>query len=262
MAPRAAQSAIAVLLLGLAVAACTATRPAPAPTPASAALPLGQLVQRHIDARGGRAAIEAIHSLEIDLRIVEPTYTATALYHVDRTGRMRIDVFIEGRRVFSESFDGRNGWQLPEDATSPVPAEKGAAALRNSAQMPTNVLGLHEMEAHGHRLESAGREDVGGTLYHVVVLTLAGGQETRYYLDPRTFLITRARTLKALHPDVDPTPTTIETVWSDFRPVAGVSFAYQAADTDLTTGKVLQTTTLLEVRPNRPAEDALFGLMP
>jgi hypothetical protein len=52
------------------------------------------------------------------------------------------------------------------------------------------------------------------------------------------------------------------TVWSDFRTVAGVIFAYQAVDTDLATGKLPQTTTLLDVRPNRPAEDAIFRLAP
>jgi len=255
-----ARRVLCPFVLGLAVTGCGAPAPAPFPTPA--AMTLEDVVRRHVEARGGQAAIESIHSLEIDLRIVEPTYTATGLYRVDRKGRMRIDIFIEARRVFSESFDGSNGWQLLDGAEHPVPAEKGAAALRNSSQMPTNILGLHEMQAHGHRLASAGREQVDATLYHVVVLTLDGGQETRYYLDPQRFLITRARTLKPLHPDIDPTPTTIETVWSDFRPVAGVSFAYQATETDLATGKLLQTTTLLQVRPNLPAEDALFRLVP
>jgi len=198
----------------------------------------------------------------MDLSIVEPAFTVTGLYRADRKGRMRVDIFAAGKRVFSEAYDGRNGWQLREDATRPVPSEKGTAALRNSAQMPTKFLGLHEMERRGHRLEPAGRERVDGVLYHVVVLTLAGGQSERYYLDPETFLIARSRAHKPLHPDIDPTPTTIESVYSDFRPVAGVLFAFQAVDTDLTTGKVLQTSTILDVRPNRPAAEALFGLTP
>jgi hypothetical protein len=77
------------------------------------------------------------------------------------------------------------------------------------------------------------------------VLTLDDGFATRYYVDPASFLITRSRVRKALHPDADPTPTTIETVWSDFRQVAGVRFAFAARDTDLATGTLLQTTTLL-----------------
>jgi len=44
------------------------------------------------------------------------------------------------------------------------------------------------------------------------VLTLDDGFTTRYYVDPASFLITRSRVRKALYPDADPTPTTIETV--------------------------------------------------
>jgi hypothetical protein len=50
----------------------------------------------------------------------------------------------------------------------------------------------------------------------------------------------------------------METVWSDFRQVAGVRLAFQATDTDLATGKLLQTTTLLEVQPNPPVDERLF----
>lgn len=224
-------------------------------------LGLSDLIARNAEARGGSTAIEAIRSLEARLRIVEPTYTAEGLWRVDRRGRMRIDVSIGGKRVFTEAFDGTNGWQLPGDAERAKAASpEGAAALRHSAQLPTNVLGLHEMAAHGHRLDLAGREEIGGTLYYTVVLTLDDGNQTRYYLDPSNFLIVRARVHKALHPDNDPTPTTIETVWSDFRPVSGVLFPFEARDTDLATRKLLQTTTLLEMTANRPAGDDLFQI--
>jgi hypothetical protein len=73
---------------------------------------LPDLIARNTEARGWRAAIEAVHSLEVNLRIVEPTYSADGVWRVDRKGRMRIDVFIAGKRVFTEAFDGRHGWQL------------------------------------------------------------------------------------------------------------------------------------------------------
>jgi hypothetical protein len=222
---------------------------------------LDDLIARNTEARGGRAAIEAVHNLEVKLRIVEPTYSADGVWRVDREGRMRIDVFIAGKRVFTEAFDGQHGWQLPADAERAVAARPGGeAALRHSGQLPTNILGLHEMAGHGHRLDLADREEIGGIRYYVVVLTLDDGFATRYYIDPTSFLITRSRVHKALHPDADPTPTTIETVWSDFRQVAGVRFAFAARDTDLATGKLLQTTTLLEVRANPPVDDRLFQI--
>jgi hypothetical protein len=218
-------------------------------------------IARNTEARGGRAAIEAVHNLEVKLRIVEPTYSADGVWRVDRKGRMRIDVFIAGKRVFTEAFDGQHGWQQPASAERAVAASPGGeAALRHSGQLPTNILGLHEMAGHGHRLDLAGREEIAGIRYYVVVLTLDDGFAIRYYIDPTSFLITRSRVHKALHPDADPTPTTIETAWSDFRQVAGVRFAYAVSDTDLATGKLLQTTTLLELRANPPVDDRLFQI--
>jgi hypothetical protein len=241
------------LVAAVSLAGCTAAR-----TPD---LDLADVVARNADARGGRAAIEAIQSLEAKLRIVEPTYEAEGTWRVDRRGRMRIDVFIEGKRVFTEGFDGTNGWQMAGNAAGAKPASpEGAAALRHSGQLPTNVLGLHEMAAHGHRLELAGREEIGGIRYYALDLTLDDGFRTRYFVEPKSFLVVRSRVRKALHPDSDPTPTTIETVWSDFRPVSGVLYPFAARDTDLATGKLLQTTTILEMTANGPMEDARFRM--
>jgi hypothetical protein len=242
-----------IALLCLTIAGC-ATLKTSEPT-------LEELISRHTEARGGQRAIEAIQNLEVKLRIVEPTYTAEGVWRADRRGRMRIDVFIEGRRVFTEAFDGQDGWQQPggEEHAKPASAA-GTAALRHSAQMPTNILGLHEMAGHGHRLHRIGRTEVAGVSYEAIGLILDDGSQTTYFLDPATFLIARARVRKALHPDIDPTVTTIETVWTDFRRVAGVRFAFQASDTDLATGKLLQTTTFLDVQVNPPADDALFRM--
>jgi len=222
---------------------------------------LEDLIDKHTTARGGRRAIESIRSLEAKLRIEEPTTTADGLWRVDRAGRMRIDVFVDGRRVFTEAFDGERAWQQPGGAERGAPASvAGTAALRHSGQLPTNILGLHEMTSHGHHLELAPREEVAGVSYHVIVLTLDDGFQTRYYLDPATLMIVRARVRKALHPDIDPAVTTIETVWSDFRQIAGVRFPFRATETDLTTGELLQTTTLLDLRSPSGAAADLFQM--
>jgi hypothetical protein len=240
-------------VLCLTLAGCSMSR--------EAAMTIEELIRRNTEARGGPAAIESIRNLEMKLRIVEPTYTVDGVYRVDRKGRMRIDVFMEGKRVFTEAFDGKRGWQMPGGEERAVEAgSDGSAALRRSGQFPTNILGLHEMEGHGHKLEYAGREDVGGIAYHAVVLTLDDGFATRYYIDPGSYLIARARVHKALHPDIDPTPKIIETAWTDFREVAGARFSFQGSDTDLATGKLLQTTTLLEITPNAPLDENLFQM--
>jgi hypothetical protein len=222
---------------------------------------LEELIERNTRARGGREAIEAIRNLEVRLRIQEPTYTAEGIWRVDRKGRMRIDVSMEGKRVFTEAFDGEDGWQLPGGADhGKLASPSAAAALRHSGQLPTNILGLHEMASHGHHVALARREEIESVRYDVVVLSLDDGFETRYYIDPVTFLITRSRVRKALHPDIDPTPTTVETAWSDFREIAGVKFPFRETETDLATGKLLQTSSLLELKANAPVDESFFQM--
>ena len=91
------------LLLSFAVIVCLGV-PGCATTPGGD-LTLQDLIRRHTEARGGQAAIEAIRTLEATLRIVEPSDTADAVWRVDRLGRMRIDVTIDGKRVWTEAFD-------------------------------------------------------------------------------------------------------------------------------------------------------------
>jgi outer membrane lipoprotein-sorting protein len=249
-----AWTASLLLVMGLvAMSGCAQRRESDAPT-------LADLVAYNTEARGGRAAIEAVQGLEIKLRISEPTYDADGLWRADRWGRMRVDVFMDGKRVWTEGYDGKFAWQLPGETEKAVLAGPGASALRHSAQLPTNLLGLHEMASHGHRLAYAGREEIDGVSYYAIVLTLNDGFTTRYYLDPESYLITRSRVNKALHPDVDPKPITIETVWSDFRQTGGVRMGFKATDTDLSTGKQIQTTTLCDVQSNPPLADALFEM--
>ena len=76
--------------------------------------------------------------------------------------------------------------------------------------------------------------------------------------NPDSWLITRRRDVRALHVDVDPTPTTIEQTMSDFRNVGGVMFPFANIETDLKTGKILETTTLQSLKVNPSIDHKIF----
>ena len=211
---------------------------------------LDSVIARHVEARGGASAIEAIHSYEADIRIVEPTFEVDGNYIATRDGRMRIDISVGGERVFTEALDRGRAWTWSPDEGVLAGSAAGAAALRHGIEFPSKVFGLHEMRPRGHRLELAGRETIDGIDYHALRLTLDDGFEVRYYLHPETWLIERERTTRALHVDVDPTPEWIETVYSDYRPVGGVLYSYKQVERRVTTGNVLSTGTIREIRIN------------
>ena len=77
----------------------------------TAPLTVDQVIERNTQAMGGRAAIEAVKSIEVDLHIVDADVEVDGRYRAARPGRMRIDVLAGGKHVFTEAFDGDRGWQ-------------------------------------------------------------------------------------------------------------------------------------------------------
>ncbi len=220
-------------------------------------LTIDDVIDRNTKAMGGRAAIEAIQSIEVDLHISDPGFEADGVYHAARPGRMRIDVSAGGKHVFTEAFDGERGWEWNGKESKPASA-KATAALQHGVELPGKLFGLHELKQRGHQVELIGREKIEGINYYALGLTLKDGYRTTLYVDPNTWLITRRRDFRPLHVDIDPTPTTIEQRSTDFRAVSGVQFAFASSETDLKTGKVLETAQIKSIKINPPIDPSFF----
>jgi hypothetical protein len=206
---------------------------------------------------GGRAAIEAVHSIQVNLHITDPGFEADGVYNAARPGKMRIDVSVAGKHVFTEAFDGQRGWEW-NGKESKTPSPKATAALQHGVELPGKLFGLHELRRRGHQVELVGREKVEGINYYALAVTLKDGYRTTLYVDPENWLITRRRDFRPLHVDIDPTPTTIEQRSLDFRMISGVRFAFASSETDLKTGKVLETARINSIKINPPIADSVF----
>lgn len=218
---------------------------------------LKNIIENHTNALGGAEAVEAIQGIQVDFHLIEPTFEVDGIYSADRTGRMRVDIFVQNVRVFSEGFDGSQGWQLPQDAERSEPTSPaGTIALKNGIE--NQLYGLHELQSRGHQLELVGMEKVDDIAYFVIKIGYASGSTLWRYINPNTWLIERGRERKALHPDVDPTELTVETQFSDFRQVGGVLRPFHEIQLDLSSGQTLQTTTVKGIKINPPFEPDLF----
>lgn len=219
---------------------------------------LQEVIDHNTTAMGGREAIEAVQSVAVDLHIVDPDFTADGTYYAARPGKMRINIKADGKVVYVEAFDGERGWQWNGKDEATDESAKGTAALRHGVELPGHLFGLHEVAQRGHRLELTGREMIDGTDYYVLRLTLKDSYVTALYVDPDSWLVTRRRDVRPLHVDIDPTPTTIEQKMTDFRKVSGVLFSFANTETDLKTGKVLETTTVRAITVNPKIDEARF----
>src|SRR6476659_7650053 len=141
-----------------------------------------EVVVRNTKAMGGRSAIEAIHAVEVDLHIADPGFEVDGIYRAARPGRMRIDVAVAGKRVFTEAFDGEHAWEAGDkDNSQKAASPKATAALRHGVELPGKLFGLHELKQRGHQIDFVGRESVDGINYYVLRLTLSDGYNTTLY---------------------------------------------------------------------------------
>ena len=175
------------------------------------------------------------------------------------TIEVRIDVFYQGKRVYTEAYDGSNAWQQKGDG-QPVEdsGATGAATLWHGTVLPGKLFGLHEAQRFASTLELQGRESIDGLNYYVLKLTLKDGFVTYLYLNPDTWMIERTREFRALHPDIDQAQEWTESRFSDFRMVDGVMRSFSSSHVDLKTGAVLQTSTIKEIKTNPPVDDSIF----
>jgi hypothetical protein len=219
---------------------------------------LESVLRRHTKAMGGGAAIESIHSIQIQLHIKDPDFEVDGNYRAARPGRMRIDIMAGSKHVYTEAFDGTRGWQWK--GKGPIIDEKpeATAALRHGVELPGKLFGVHEIRGRGHQLSLLPRESIADVRYYPLRVVLSDGYTTTLYVDPADWLITRRRDFRPLHVDVDPRPTTIETEFSDFREVGGTRFPFASVDKDLQTGSVLETVRVKPVVLNPAVEDSIF----
>jgi hypothetical protein len=226
---------------------------------ARAPQPIGleQIVRNNQAAVSGRANTANIRSIQVDLSMQDSGSVFDAVYTATRDGRMRIDIIAGGTRVYTEAYDGHEGWDYGKDGSVPV-VDPYAAALWHGTQFPGQIFGLQDLIANGHRLDYTGRESIEGIDYYVLKITLSDGFVTYRYINPRTWMIERGRDFRAFHPAVDDKKTWIETVWSDYRPVDGIMRAFVSVNIDLTSGKLQATNKVTSMKINPDFDASIF----
>lgn len=240
---------LSVITVALLLAtACAGERP----------MELDELLARHAEARGGAAAIEAVHSIHATLQIEEPTFRVRGEYVATRAGHMRIDIHDDtGAVVFTEAIGPDGGWQLRQPGTDAEDlSPEGEKALQRG--LVSNLYGLHELSALGYHLYAHGTVTQDGENFRVVEVVAPDDHVQYLYLGARSFLVERELEKAALHPDIDPTVTSQLILHDDFREAAGVLFAHRARTVDRDEDRIIQSTVITRLRVNEPYDEARF----
>lgn len=211
---------------------------------------LSDIIAQNTKALGGAQAIDATQNITVISQLKDRKYLDSVHFMADRMGRMRIDIYNNDKRVYTESFDGTNGHQWsPQKGQSPA-SEKGTVALSHTPQLPGHIFQLKDLVSNGHKLALVDQETIDDTLFYVLKLTLDDGFEVYYYVHSESMLITRSRSQRALHVDVDSTVQHIEVKFENYRKVQGVLKPYLVREVDLNTDSILMVNKVYDIRIN------------
>lgn len=218
---------------------------------------LDEIMDRHTEAQGGAALLESVRSVRVALDITEPGFTVTGDYLATREGHMRIDIYADGTRVFTEALGPDGGWQMGVDGTVRDLTAEGLKALERG--IVGNLYGLHEREALGYRYRLVGETEHGGTPAFEIEEVAPDGFSKHFYVDARTWHIVGDVKTSALHPDVDSREQRQQTFYTAFMQADGLGYASVAETRDMDTGALMQTVRTNERMINPEIDVAIFN---
>ena len=216
---------------------------------------LDEILALNAVAQGGDQ-LENVTSVRHHLSIKEPGFEVAGTYVASRAGSMRIDIQSEGKHVFSEGLDAGGAWNWSPESGVSAQSALGAAALLHGIEMPGHFYTLQAVRDRGAGVTLVGAvTEVERSEWQIHVV-MADGFERDYFIDQSTHRLTRQRDHRAFHPDVDPTPVTVETRFEDPEWVGGVLVFMREEQTNPDSGESLGTTRVQSVEFNIPNVEA------
>jgi hypothetical protein len=149
-----------------------------------------EIINKYIDAMGGKDKLASIKNIYME-------GTSVMQNGAEITQKIwKVDGKLMRREVSSSMFNmisvvtDKEGWNQSQRTNGNF--EPMTAEMVTNMQSETDCAGpLFNYAAKGHKAELIGKEDVEGTEYWKIKLTLKTGRDITYYINPTTFYIDR-----------------------------------------------------------------------
>ncbi len=212
------------------------------------------LVAKNLKAKGGAAALEAIHTIRFTGRLlvnqgqIELSFTQVK----KRPDKVRTDAVLQGMALV-QAYNGQSGWKIFPFQGRKDPERMSADEAKSLVEDAAIGGPLEHWKEAGGALTYLGIEDVEGTPAHKLKLARKNGDLTYIYLDPDYFLEIRLldqRTEQGAKVEV-------ETDLGDYEKVNDVYFPF-SIESGPKGSNDKQKTIVAKGEANIPLDDALF----
>jgi hypothetical protein len=254
-------------------------------------LPLSQIIERNIAARGGLAAWRTVKTLSMSgtmdagtvapdpaklvedprrasdprkrlhpdparaLTDAQPPKTITLPFEMDlkRPRMMRVDLKVKNETAV-QVYDGTRGWKLRPYLGRHEVEPYSAAELQIAAAQQDLDGPLVDYASKGTKIERIGVEAVNGRDAYKLKLILKGGQVCQVWIDAETFLDVKIDTERRVGKKTQHAAT----LMGDYRTVQGLQIPF-LLENRVDNSRAPQKLVIAQVSVNPPLSDTRFA---
>jgi hypothetical protein len=214
-----------------------------------------EIVQRHVQALGGRDQIGAVQTSIAHGEYREGTLVIPDAYVAKMRPYYR--TICDPREKLGDVCEGYDGsaWEWYADPGVVLRVVgPAAAATRHGTEF---IDSLVDYNSRGTRVELVGMDIFGGRRVYKLHVALADGFEKDLFVDQQSFLIVGDRRSAPIHAFGEPVRS--ENRIGDYRPVNGVLFPFSFVEVEIGNGKELNRLTIQSITINPNLEPAFFS---
>lgn len=209
-----------------------------------------ELIEKHIAATGGRAALEKVKTMVMTGTFELPAMGASGAItvHAKAPNKRLAVINIDGFGEIFQGFDGERGFSVSPMGSVDFTGQMLEDAKRDSMMHAE----LHWKELYS-KIEVKGKGKVGEREAWIVAMTPEKGNPTTAWFDAESFLLLKTSGVRT----TDQGEAEIATEFSDFRevPGTGIKVAHQMKQI-IPVGEIIMRFT--DVKANVDIDDAKF----
>jgi len=204
------------------------------------------ILAKYVQALGGEEALKAVSS-----RVATGTFelpsmgvSGTAEIYQKAPNKNLLISSVPGLATSRRGFNGSAGWEQEADGSIKSLTGKELATIRRESEFYSDL----NLRKDYQSMTLAGQEKVGGKDAFVIKGTATGGGEETLYFDRQSGLLLRK--------DTAGDKGTSQVLYSDYRTVDGIKFAFTFSQQDSQSNAVIR---IKEIRHNVSINDTIFN---
>ncbi|HEY4563002.1 MAG TPA: outer membrane lipoprotein-sorting protein [Thermoanaerobaculia bacterium] len=181
-----------------------------------------EIINKHLQARGGKDKIKAVQSERMTGKLVMGQgMEAPVVMELARPNKMRMEFTLQGMTGI-QAYDGKAGWSVMPFMGKTEPEAMSADDIKQAEDQADMDGMLVDYKEKGHQVEYVGKEDVEGTPAHKLKVTKKNGDVVNVYIDADSYMeIKQAGKVKVRGQEIEGQST-----FGDFKTVDGLIFPF------------------------------------